>query len=96
VSVDQPGYYQNKAEVLSRLRKIEGQIRGLQRLVEKNAYCIDILTQISAINKSLGSVGLKLFKNHLNHCIKETITQGDRDIDSKLEEIITTISRLVK
>lgn len=91
-----PGYYDNKAEILSRLKKIEVQVRGIQKMVDQEAYCIDILTQISAINKSLESVGLKLLEEHLNHCVKQTLEQKGKDLDKTLKELIDTVSRLVK
>ena len=71
-----PGYSEDKAGYLRRLRRIEGQVRGLQRMVENDDYCIDILTQISAATKALQAVSLGLIEQHLGHCVSEAITEG--------------------
>jgi DNA-binding FrmR family transcriptional regulator len=90
------GYSEDKAGYLRRLRRIEGQIRGLQRMVEDDDYCIDILTQISAATKALQAVSLGLIEQHLGHCVSEAITEGGDVADEKLREANEAIARLVR
>jgi DNA-binding FrmR family transcriptional regulator len=90
------GYIHNKADYLKRLRRIEGQARGLQRMVEEEQYCIDILTQVSAMTKALQSVSLALLDEHLNHCVVEAVAAGGPDADVKLKEASDAIARLVR
>jgi CsoR family transcriptional regulator, copper-sensing transcriptional repressor len=98
MSVEQHGYVhnQNKADVLKRLRRIEGQVRGLQRMVEEEAYCIDVLTQVSAATKALQSVALGLLDDHLGHCVAEAIQHGGDEANAKLAEANAAIARLVR
>lgn len=91
-----PGYSEDKAGYLRRLRRIEGQVRGLQRMVENDDYCIDILTQISAATKALQAVSLGLIEQHLGHCVAEAITEGGDVAESKLREANDAIARLVR
>jgi DNA-binding FrmR family transcriptional regulator len=90
------GYTDDKDAVLQRLRRIEGQVRGLQRMVEEDTYCIDILTQVSAATKALQAVALELLDGHLGHCVREAIAEGGGDADAKLAEATAAIARLVK
>lgn len=90
------GYIGNKEAYLARLRRIEGQARGLQRMVEKDAYCIDILTQVSAMTKALQAVSLGLLEDHLRHCVVDAVAQGGAAADEKLAEASAAIARLVK
>ena len=91
------GYTENKADYLKRLRRIEGQIRGLQRMVEEDVYCIDILTQVAAATKALQSVALGLLDEHVRHCVRDALVTGD---DARADEIVTeatdAIARLVR
>jgi DNA-binding FrmR family transcriptional regulator len=80
----------------ARLRRIEGQMRGLQRMVDEDAYCIDILTQISAASRALQSVALELLDAHLEHCVRDAIDHGGPDADAKIAEASAAIARLVK
>jgi CsoR family transcriptional regulator, copper-sensing transcriptional repressor len=89
------GYISSKQEYLRRLRRIEGQARGLQRMVEEEKYCIDILTQVSAMTSALQSVALGLLDDHLNHCVRSAVASGD-DGDEKLREASAAIARLVR
>ena len=91
-----PGYTDNKDAVQKRLRRIEGQVRGLQRMVDEDAYCIDVLTQISATTRALQSVALELLEDHLGHCVAHAIESGGPDADAKLREASAAIERLVK
>ena len=92
-----PGYTDNKNDIQKRLRRVEGQVRGLQRMVDNDEYCIDILTQVSAATKALQSVALALLDEHLRHCVTDATRSGD---DEESERIITeasqAIERLVK
>ena len=89
------GYYQDKSEVQARLKRIEGQIRGLQRLVDEDTYCIDILTQISAANAALRKVAVQLLDDHIRHCVAESVASG-RDPESKISEATAAVDRLLK
>ena len=91
-----PGYIDGKADYLRRLRRIEGQIRGLQRMVDDDVYCIDILTQVSAATKSLQSVALGLLEDHMGHCLVEAARAGGVEQDEKLKEAADAIARLVR
>lgn len=90
------GYIQRKDEYLRRLRRIEGQSRGLQRMVDEEDYCIDILTQVSAMTKALQSVALGLLDDHLNHCVVDAAVAGGPEADMKIKEASEAIARLVK
>jgi CsoR family transcriptional regulator, copper-sensing transcriptional repressor len=90
------GYTQDKDAYLKRLRRIEGQVRGLQRMVEADDYCIDVLTQVSAVTRALQAVALGLLEDHLGHCVTEAIAQGGPDAEGKVAEAAAAISRLVK
>jgi DNA-binding FrmR family transcriptional regulator len=92
----QHGYIHRKEDYLKRLRRIEGQARGLQRMVEEEKYCIDILTQVSAMTKALHSVALGLLDEHLNHCVVDAARTGGEEADVKLKEASDAISRLVR
>ncbi len=91
-----PGYADRKADHLKRLRRIEGQVRGLQRMVEEEQYCIDVLTQISAATKALQSVALSLLDEHLGHCVADAVREDGGDADAKLKEANEAIARLVR
>jgi CsoR family transcriptional regulator, copper-sensing transcriptional repressor len=90
------GYTRSKDEYLKRLRRIEGQVRGLQKMVEDDKYCIDILTQVSAATKALQSVALGLLDDHLAHCVTEAAAEGGEVAAAKVREASDAIARLVK
>jgi DNA-binding FrmR family transcriptional regulator len=90
------GYSGSKDDVLKRLRRIEGQVRGLQRMVEEETYCIDVLTQVSAANRALQSVALELLGEHLSHCVHEALTEGGTAAEEKVAEARAAIERLVR
>lgn len=92
----QHGYTDNKDAVLKRLRRIEGQVRGVQRMVEEDAYCVDVLTQISAVNRALQAVALELLDDHLSHCVAEALSKGGADAGAKVAEASAAIARLVR
>ena len=91
-----PGYTDNKERVRTRLRRIEGQVRGLQRMVDEDAYCIDVLTQVSAATRALQGVALELLNDHLAHCVQEALESGGPDAQAKIEEASAAIERLVR
>lgn len=90
------GYSHNKGEYLARLRRVEGQVRGLQRMLEEDKYCIDILTQVSAVNRALHSVALGLLEEHLSHCVAQAIAEGGDAATDKVREASDAIARLVR
>ena len=90
------GYVENKDELLKRLRRAEGQVRGIQRMVENDTYCIDILTQVSAVTKALEGVALALLDDHLSHCVAEATAQGGEVAEEKIREASQAIARLVR
>ena len=95
------GYTADKDAYLKRLRRIEGQVRGIQRMVDEDVYCIDILTQVSAINKALHSVSIQLLEDHVRHCVVDAATQAKATgntapLDDKISEAMAAITRLIK
>jgi DNA-binding FrmR family transcriptional regulator len=92
----QHGYIHHKDEYLNRLRRIEGQARGLQRMVEEEKYCIDILTQVSAMTRALQSVALGLLDEHMAHCVVDAAKAGGAEADVKLQEASEAIARLLR
>lgn len=92
----QHGYMSDKAKYLARLKRIEGQARGVHRMVEEDVYCIDILTQISALTSALENVALRLLDDHLSHCVVDAARAGGPEAEAKLAEASAAISRLVK
>jgi len=90
------GYSPGKEDYLKRLRRIEGQVRGLQKMVEDDRYCIDILTQVSAAAKALQAVALGLLDDHLGHCVAQAVAEGGGAADAKVREASDAIARLVR
>jgi CsoR family transcriptional regulator, copper-sensing transcriptional repressor len=90
------GYTKDKDEYLKRLRRIEGQVRGIARMVEQDGYCIDVLTQVSAATKALQAVALGLMDEHLKHCVREAVAQGGQVADDKVAEASAAVARLVR
>src|SRR5690606_38512662 len=93
---DMHGYTKDKAGYLKRLRRIEGQVRGLQKMVERDDYCIDVLTQVSAVNSALQNVALGLLDQHLGHCVAEAVADGGDLAEEKVREASDAIARLVR
>jgi DNA-binding FrmR family transcriptional regulator len=92
-----PAYTASKDDLLKRLRRVEGQIRGLQRMVEADTYCIDVLTQVSAATRALQSVALELLDDHLHHCVADAVASGDRGEAGRLvAEASRAVERLVR
>ena len=90
------GYSVNKDDLQKRLRRIEGQVRGLQRMIDEDTYCIDVLTQVSATTSALQSVALGLLDEHLRHCVSEAVAAGGPEGEAKVEEATAAIRRLVR
>jgi CsoR family transcriptional regulator, copper-sensing transcriptional repressor len=90
------GYTHDKGAYLQRLRRIEGQVRGLQRMIDEDKYCIDILTQISAATKALQAVALGLLDEHLGHCVAQAVAEGGDNATEKVQEASAAIARLVR
>ena len=90
------GYISDKDRYLTRLKRIEGQVRGVQKMVEQDTYCIDILTQISALTAAVENVALGLLDDHLKHCVVDAARAGGPEADAKIAEASAAIARLVK
>jgi len=91
------GYGHDKATLVKRLHRIEGQVRGIERMVDEDRYCIDILTQLAAVRTALEQVGAKLLEGHVNHCIADAITAGDADLaTARAGEMLDAVQRFVK
>ena len=90
------GYTEGRDALQKRLRRIEGQVRGLQRMVDEDAYCIDILTQVSAATRALEAVALTMLEDHLRHCVHDALAAGDADADDKITEAAEAVRRLVR
>jgi DNA-binding FrmR family transcriptional regulator len=88
------GYINNKENVQNRLKRIEGQVRGLQRMVDEEKYCIDILTQITSVQAALEQVSLLLTEDHMRHCVADALQQGNGD--EKIDEIMAVLKRYSK
>jgi DNA-binding FrmR family transcriptional regulator len=91
------GYTTNKADYARRLNRIEGQVRGVQRMIDEDTYCIDVLTQVSAITKALQAVAIGLIDEHVRHCVRNAVSDGDEaNLDQMITEATKAIERLVK
>jgi len=91
-----PGYTDNKDAHIRRMRRIEGQVRGITKMIESDKYCIDVLTQVSAVNKALEAVALNLLDEHLSHCVTDAVSEGGQVADEKIREASAAIARLVR
>jgi len=91
-----PGYISDKTALLNRLKRIEGQVRGLHRMVDEETYCIDVLTQVSAATRALENVALSLLDEHMHHCVVDAARAGGEEAEPKLAEASAAIARLVR
>jgi len=91
-----PGYIDDKEGLHKRLRRVEGQVRGIQKMVDEDRYCIDILEQVSAATKALQAVALALLEDHLAHCVSDAVRNGGDEATEKLSEASAAIGRLVR
>jgi DNA-binding FrmR family transcriptional regulator len=94
--VSEPGYVDDKEAVLRRLSRIEGQVRGLRRMVDEEVYCIDVLTQIAAVDKALDGVALQLLTDHTNHCVRDAVARGGHQADEKVGELLAAVERFAR
>jgi DNA-binding FrmR family transcriptional regulator len=90
------GYVSDKDAIMRRLARIEGQIGGLRRMVDEEAYCVDVLTQVSAVTKALEGVSLKLLADHTNHCVRDAVAQGGDTADEKVDELLAAVERFAR
>jgi DNA-binding FrmR family transcriptional regulator len=90
------GYVEDKEAIKRRLARIEGQVKGLQRMVDEEAYCVDVLTQVSAVTKALEGVSLKLLTDHTNHCVRDAVAGGGAQADEKVDELLTAVERFAR
>lgn len=90
------GYAGDRDAILKRLSRVEGQVRGIKRMVEDDAYCIDVLTQLTAVSKALESVGMKLLADHTDHCVRDAIAKGGDEADAKVDELMAAVERFAK
>ncbi len=96
MTAPQPGYAAGKDDYAKRLRRIEGQVRGIAKMIDDDKYCIDVLTQISAVHSALRSVALNLLDEHLGHCVAEAAAAGGAEAEARLAEASAAIARLVR
>jgi DNA-binding FrmR family transcriptional regulator len=87
------GYVEDKQAIMRRLARIEGQVRGLQGMVDQEAYCIDVLTQIAAVNKALDGVARKVLAEHVNHCVRDAAERGGAEADERIGELLAAVER---
>ena len=90
------GYVEDKEAILRRLARIEGQVRGVRRMVEDEAYCIDVLTQVGAVNRALEQVSLKLLADHTSHCVRDAVEGGGHRGDEKVAELLAAVERFAR
>jgi CsoR family transcriptional regulator, copper-sensing transcriptional repressor len=92
----EPGYVTDREAILKRLSRIEGQVRGIKGMVEDDAYCIDVLTQIGAITKALDGVGMRLLSDHTDHCVRDALAEGGAEADEKVDELLAAVERFAR
>jgi DNA-binding FrmR family transcriptional regulator len=90
------GYVEDKEAIMRRLARIEGQVGGLRRMVEEEAYCVDVLTQVAAVTRALEGVSLRLLADHTNHCVRDAVARGGSEADEKVEELMTAVERFAR
>jgi DNA-binding FrmR family transcriptional regulator len=94
--VARPGYVDDKAAMRRRLSRIEGQVRGIAGMVDDEAYCIDVLTQIAAVQRALDGVSLRLLEDHANHCVRDAVARGGPGADEKVAEMLAAVERFAR
>lgn len=90
------GYVDDKRAILRRLARIEGQVGGLRRMVEDEAYCVEVLTQVAAVTRALEGVSLKLLSDHTDHCVRDAIARGGSEADEKVDELLAAVERFAR
>lgn len=93
---DRAGYVSDKQALLRRLARIEGQVAGIKRMVDEEAYCVDVLTQVAAVTRALEGVSLKLLSDHTNHCVRDAVTAGGAEADEKVDELLAAVERFAR
>jgi CsoR family transcriptional regulator, copper-sensing transcriptional repressor len=93
---DAPGYVTDKEAVLRRLARVEGQVRGLRSMVEREDYCIDVLTQIAAAQRALDGIALRLLEDHTQHCVRGALSRGGGEADEKVSELVAAVERFAR
>lgn len=93
---DRAGYVDDKEAILRRLARIEGQVGGLRRMVEDEAYCVDVLTQVAAVTRALEGVSLKLLSDHTDHCVRDAVASGGAEADEKVDELLAAVERFAR
>jgi DNA-binding FrmR family transcriptional regulator len=96
VSGDAAGYVEDKEAILRRLARIEGQVGGVRRMVEDEAYCVEVLTQVAAVTRALEGVSLKLLADHTGHCVRDAIARGGSEADEKIDELLAAVERFAR
>jgi DNA-binding FrmR family transcriptional regulator len=92
-----PGYTENKAALIKRLHRIEGQVRGIERMLEEDRYCIDVLTQLSAVTTALESLAFRILDDHVQHCVAGALASGDEaEADRKSKELLEAVHRFAR
>jgi DNA-binding FrmR family transcriptional regulator len=90
------GYISNRDAILRRLARIEGQVRGLGRMLSEDAYCIDVLTQLAAVSRALDGVGLQVLTDHTNHCVRDAVERGGDEAERKVDELLEAVERFAR
>jgi DNA-binding FrmR family transcriptional regulator len=90
------GYLHNRDAILKRLARIEGQVRGVERMVSQEAYCIDVLTQLAAVSKALDRVGFEVLTDHTNHCVRDAVEQGGAEAEERVNELLEAVERFTR
>lgn len=90
------GYVEDKEAILRRLARIEGQVRGLRGMVEDEAYCVDVLTQVAAVTRALEGVSLKLLADHTQHCVRDAVARGGSEAEAKVDELLAAVERFAR
>jgi CsoR family transcriptional regulator, copper-sensing transcriptional repressor len=91
------GYHDDKEALVKRLHRIEGQVRGIERMVDEDRYCIEILTQVSAVSTALDSLAFQILDSHVNHCVAGALSSGnDREAQTKTQELLEAVQRFAK
>jgi DNA-binding FrmR family transcriptional regulator len=96
MGADAAGYVEDKQAILRRLARIEGQVGGLRRMVEDEAYCVDVLTQVAAVTRALEGVSLRLLSDHTDHCVRDAVARGGSEADEKIDELLAAVERFAR
>ena len=95
-ATDSVGYMHDREAILNRLARVEGQVRGLGRMVSEEAYCVDVLTQLAAVSKALDRVGFQVLADHTDHCVRAAVERGGAEADEKVSELLDALERFAR